>query len=59
MAHSLKLKERANFYKNSQNSYNLKSLVYVVKKNKYCVLCELSVRFVDGTMGKRWISKLK
>jgi hypothetical protein len=34
-------------------------VVYVVKKSKYCSLCLLSVRFIDGTMGKRWIAKLK
>lgn len=36
----------------------LKNLVYVVKKNKYCSLCNLSVRFIDGTMGRRWLAKL-
>lgn len=43
---------------NPDDDYNYQSMTYILRKNKYCALCTLSLRFLDCSVGKRWILKL-
>lgn len=58
-SHDIHLQKCLKRERTTDKNYSMDSVIYIVKKNKYCSPCRFLIRFMDGTMGKRWLVKLK